>query len=83
MASQSKSRWGNFLQQAVAGVESRLDTILADDASSATATNTDGNPAEQASRKEIMAMSAGQKTGAGKSCPSNCSRGLIIDRSLS
>lgn len=24
------SRWGNFLQQAVAGVESRLDNILAD-----------------------------------------------------
>lgn len=27
----SSSRWGSFLQQAVAGVESRLDTILADD----------------------------------------------------
>jgi len=25
------SRWGAFLQQAVAGVESRLDTILAED----------------------------------------------------
>lgn len=24
------SRWGSFLQQAVAGVESRLDNILAD-----------------------------------------------------
>ena len=24
------SRWGNFLQQAVAGVESRLDNILAE-----------------------------------------------------
>lgn len=24
------SRWGSFLQQAVAGVESRLDTILAE-----------------------------------------------------
>ena len=33
MASQAKhtSRWGSLLQQAVAGVESRLDTILADD----------------------------------------------------
>lgn len=27
----SSSRWGTFLQQAVAGVESRLDTILADE----------------------------------------------------
>ncbi len=26
------SRWGNFLQQAVAGVESRLDNILAEGA---------------------------------------------------
>lgn len=25
-----QSRWGGFLQQAIAGVESRLDTILAD-----------------------------------------------------
>ena len=37
MSSQSfgkgSSRWGSFLQQAVAGVESRLDTILADDES--------------------------------------------------
>ena len=32
----SSSRWGSFLQQAVAGVESRLDTILADDDSPAT-----------------------------------------------
>ena len=32
MATPSKqtSRWGSFLQQAVAGVESRLDNILAD-----------------------------------------------------
>ena len=29
------SRWGSFLQQAVAGVESRLDTILAEEDSSA------------------------------------------------
>ena len=26
----SSSRWGSFLQQAVAGVESRLDNILAE-----------------------------------------------------
>ena len=28
--SRQSSRWGSLLQQAVAGVESRLDTILAD-----------------------------------------------------
>src|SRR5438552_2093793 len=28
--SKPSSRWGSFLQQAVAGVESKLDTILAD-----------------------------------------------------
>jgi TATA element modulatory factor len=36
MAAQTnKSRWGSFLSQAVAGVEARLDTLLADDDSSA------------------------------------------------
>jgi len=30
--SQKKSGWGSFLQQAVAGVESRLDNILAEGA---------------------------------------------------
>jgi hypothetical protein len=29
--SESKSRWGSLLSGAVAGLESRLDTILADD----------------------------------------------------
>jgi hypothetical protein len=29
--SKQSSRWGNFLQQAVAGVESRLDNILAEE----------------------------------------------------
>lgn len=29
-AKQSSSRWGSFLQQAVAGVESKLDEILAE-----------------------------------------------------
>jgi hypothetical protein len=37
MATPSKqtSRWGSFLQQAVAGVESRLDNILAEGADEA------------------------------------------------
>ena len=29
--STKSSRWGSFLQQAAAGIESRLDTILADE----------------------------------------------------
>jgi hypothetical protein len=39
MAAPSKqtSRWGSFLQQAVAGVESRLDNILAEDEAPAAA----------------------------------------------
>ncbi|KAI0443282.1 hypothetical protein F4803DRAFT_325364 [Xylaria telfairii] len=40
-ASQKSSRWGSFLSQAVAGVEARLDNILAeDDGSKASATST-------------------------------------------
>ena len=31
MANAGRSRWGNLLSQAVAGVEARLDTILADE----------------------------------------------------
>ena len=34
----STSRWGSLLQQAMAGVESRLDNILTDDDSSTTVT---------------------------------------------
>lgn len=40
------SRWGSFLQQAVAGVESRLDNILAEgegDKATGTTTNTPNN----------------------------------------
>jgi hypothetical protein len=43
----ASSRWGSFLQQAVAGVESRLDTILAesDDDRGAAATTATNNAA--------------------------------------
>lgn len=36
---QASSRWGSFLQQAVAGVESRLDNILAEGTDEAAGTS--------------------------------------------
>lgn len=47
----SSSRWGSFLQQAVAGVESRLDNILAEGegdkaAGTNTSTTTNRSPAK-------------------------------------
>lgn len=41
------SRWGSLLQQAVAGVESRLDTIL---------TDADGPPSKPAKAPETIAQ---------------------------
>ena len=40
MASTGKSRWGSLLSQAVAGVEARLDTILAENEEQAAAQKT-------------------------------------------
>jgi len=56
----ASSRWGSFLQQAVAGVESRLDNILAegDEAGSAASANSKTN-----------AAAAGGKTGGGALTP--------------
>ncbi|KAI9881021.1 MAG: hypothetical protein M1830_008903 [Pleopsidium flavum] len=48
LVSKQSSRWGSFLQQAVAGVESRLDTILADgDETPATPVKANGKRHEQ------------------------------------
>ncbi|KAL9117688.1 MAG: hypothetical protein Q9187_005772, partial [Circinaria calcarea] len=47
-STKSTSRWGSFLQQAVAGVESRLDTILADEE---TATTNSARPKEVATEQ--------------------------------
>ena len=50
----ASSRWGSFL----AGVESRLDTILADeDTSSSSQKNEDGGSQTQAGKKETPAAS--------------------------
>lgn len=72
MASQTKpaSKWGSFLQQAVAGVESRLDTILADDD---TVQPTTSKPNDLASDKhlkiESSAAGSSSRTSEGDSCP--------------
>lgn len=44
-AKQASSRWGSFLSQAVAGVEAKLDTILADDYDDAAQQNKEPKPA--------------------------------------
>ncbi|KAH6610936.1 hypothetical protein Trco_000956 [Trichoderma cornu-damae] len=58
-----QSRWGSFLQQAVAGVESRLDTILAESdddrsAAAAAATTTTASPKVTTSSANSRASSA-------------------------
>lgn len=44
-AKQASSRWGSFLSQAVAGVEAKLDTILADDYDDAAQQSKESKPA--------------------------------------
>ena len=53
----SSSRWGSFL----AGVESRLDTILADEDTKPSAPKTDGGTQEQLGKKDGMTVSAAAK----------------------
>lgn len=56
----SSSRWGSFLQQAVAGVESRLDTILADDDTPSKDSKTPELPAKKESTKTPAATKVQQ-----------------------
>ena len=51
-AQKASSRWGSFL----AGVESRLDTILADEDTKAPPAKTDGSTQEQPGKKDGMAV---------------------------
>lgn len=59
MASQSKpaSRWGSFLQQAVAGVESRLDTILAEEDTASASSTREKDRAEQSTKDTLPVLS--------------------------
>lgn len=61
------SRWGSLLQQAVAGVESRLDTILADEDSQLTnSALTRQNATEQHTKKDNVDLSAASTNTAGQ-----------------
>lgn len=62
-SSKQVSRWGSLLQQAVAGVESRLDNILADGTDEPstsvvvgkfTSVSSSGTPPQQEIRESIM-----------------------------
>lgn len=56
-APKSSSRWGSFL----AGVESRLDTILADEDTKVSPAKTDGGPQEQPGKRDGMAVLSAAK----------------------
>ncbi|MCJ1475593.1 hypothetical protein MMC13_004256 [Lambiella insularis] len=62
--SKSTSRWGSLLQQAIAGVESRLDTILADDDKTGAAVSR-RELIEQPGKKEAMNMPVATKLDSG------------------
>ena len=77
----STSRWGTFLQQAVAGVESRLDTILADEDT----TSKDTKRSEQPTKKESLKVPAStkvQQEGMGLALVLSCSHTDIRQASL-
>jgi hypothetical protein len=61
MMSENKSRWGSLLSGAVAGLESRLDTILADDeqASARARAAEEANKAKAAKEKLLKAEQQG------------------------
>jgi TATA element modulatory factor len=63
MSSSKPSRWGSFLQQAVAGVESRLDTILADDDSSSAQKQSNSSKPQEKKNEVTPQSQAQQATG--------------------
>ena len=66
ISAKSSSRWGSFLQQAVAGVESRLDTILADtDSLNEPSTTSKGSGSERSGSNERVASPQPPLTDAG------------------
>ncbi len=66
-AQKSSSRWGSFL----AGVESRLDTILADEDTRAPPARTEGGTQEQPGKKDGMAVSPAAKPTASRTASAN------------
>ena len=70
-----RSRWGSFLQQAVAGVEAHLDTILTDD--------DDGIEASAKSQDtNVAAAEAPTVPSPGKLCSFTASDQLVLMVSL-
>jgi hypothetical protein len=70
MASGGKSGWGSLLSKAVAGVEARLDTILAE-----------GDEAQKDNKSTQQTTTAPAPTTTQKQTPGMCiSRGCIIHR---
>lgn len=74
-AQKSSSRWGSFL----AGVESRLDTILADEDTRAP-TRGDGPVQEQPGKKGGMVVAAPGKTGPPRSASTNTAQDRLNER---
>lgn len=72
MSTQRKGGWGSLLGSAVAGLESRLDGILADDDQAAAKAKAAAaaNEAKQADKQRLQVDQGGYRRGAAESCPS-------------
>ena len=62
------SRWGSLLSGAVAGLESRLDNILAEEGAAAARNAQVAERALQAAEAKRSASSEGSKSSTGKHC---------------
>ena len=83
VVNKSSSRWGSFLQQAVAGVESRLDTILADEDSNAVRpTKPNEKAVEQPAKREAMSIPTPQRSSMDGMCTLRLNMGRKISSDL-
>ena len=77
------SRWGSLLQQAVAGVESRLDTILAEtDETTGKATVLPEKPSQQSKRRDTISRVPFLKTHDGKASLGRDPERLMVDMAV-
>jgi hypothetical protein len=65
MSAQRKGGWGSLLGSAVAGLESRLDTMLADDEQAAAKAKAAAETAKQAADKQRLQVDEGGYTQCG------------------
>ena len=75
-AQKSSSRWGSFL----AGVESRLDTILADEDTKAPPAKTDGGTQEQPGKRDGMAVPPAAKPTPSRTASANRAQERLNER---